>query len=165
MVSFCVYKQALPPKSMRVSLVLLAAFLSIAPVRAQAPLHDQEVSWRSYEARGERTARVRVFLSGDERRPHTAVIDDRASNGRTPITGEAPFVAEVVGRELGFDPTAATFVFRFTESSWVEDGSDRGKALLIKATFRRTASGALGAPSWRVLSPEGLEDLTDRAMR
>ena len=147
--------------------LLALTLLAAAPAFAQdfAPLHDQEVSWRSYEAGGERTARVRVFLSGDERRPHTAVIDDRASNGRQPITSEAPFVAEVVGRELGFDPTAATFVFRFTESSWVEDGSDRGKALLIKATFRRTASGALGSPSWRVLSPEGLEDLTDRAMR
>ena len=132
---------------------------------AQAPLHDQEVAWRSYEAGGSRSARVRVFASGDSRRPHTVVVDDRASNRRAPITDEAPYVAETIGRELGFDPTEATFVFRFTEAAFVEGGSDRGKALLVRATFRRTASGNLGAPSWHLLTPEALEDLTDRAMR
>ncbi|MEM1054491.1 MAG: hypothetical protein AAGI52_03115 [Bacteroidota bacterium] len=151
---------------MRVLLFVLLLGLASAPAYSQsAPLHDQEVSWRSYETNSTRAARVRVFLCDDERRPHTAVVDDRASNGRTPITDEASFVAETIAREIGFDPTQATFVFRFTEGSFVEEGSDRGKALLVKATFRRTASGSLGAPQWRVITPEALEDLTDRAMR
>ena len=151
---------------MRVLLFVLLVVLSVHSAAAQGgPLHDQDVTWRSYEADGSRTARVRVFASGDERRPHTVVVDDRASNGRAPITDEAPYVAETIAREIGFDPTEATFVFRFTEAAFAENGSDRGKALLVRATFRRTASGSLGAPSWYVITPEALEDLTDRAMR
>lgn len=151
---------------MRILPLALLVALSAPAVSAQGgPAHDQEISWRSYDLGHSRVARVRVFASDDERRPHTVVIDDRAENGRAPVTDEAPYVAETVAREIGFDPTEATFVFRFTEGSFVEGGSDRGKALLIKATFRRNASGSLGAPSWRVISPEALEDLTDRAMR
>ena len=127
--------------------------------------HDGDVTWQSYEAGGSRSARVRVFPRDDERRPRTVVVDDRASNGRSPITDEAPYLAETIGRQLGFDPTEATFVFRFTQAAFVEDGTDRGKALLVKATFRRTASGSLGAPAWHVITPEALEDLTDRQMR
>ncbi|HIG75627.1 MAG TPA: hypothetical protein EYQ24_13930 [Bacteroidetes bacterium] len=147
--------------------LLLTGLLLLAPLAmAQgAPLHDREVTWRSYDVGHERSARVRVFACEDERRPHTVVIDDRAGNGRQPVTDEAPYVAETIAREIGFDPTAATFVFRFTEGSFVDGGTDRGKALLVKATFRRTASGSLGSPSWRVISPDALEDLTDRAMR
>ncbi|MEM6327564.1 MAG: hypothetical protein AAF791_10640 [Bacteroidota bacterium] len=148
------------------ALWLLLAVLFAAPIpSAQSAMHDQDVTWRSYDLGQQRSARVRVFASEDQRRPRTVVIDDRAGNGRAPITDEAPFVAETVAREIGFDPTEATFVFRFTAGSFVEDGSDRGKALLVKATFRRTASGILGAPAWRVITSEALEDLTDRAMR
>ncbi|MEL6614265.1 MAG: hypothetical protein AAFQ43_00930 [Bacteroidota bacterium] len=148
--------------------LLFACVLVLAAPEALAQdiePHDGEVTWRSYDARGIRSARVRVFPCEDERRPRTVVVDDRASNGRAPITDEAPYLAETIGRELGFDPTQATFVFRFTEAAFVEGGSDRGKALLVKATFRRTASGSLGAPSWHLLTPEALEDLTDRQMR
>lgn len=148
-------------------LLLLSAVLLAAPIAVAQDVerHDGDVTWRSYEAGGSRTARVRVFPTDDERRPRTVIVDDRAANGRTPITDEAPFLAETIGRELGFDPTEATFVFRFTEAAFVDGGSDRGKALLVKATFRRTASGSLGAPAWHLLTPEALEDLTDRQMR
>ena len=147
-------------------LVLLALAWVAAPVAAQSgPLHDQEVTWRSYNGDRPRAVRVRVFASGDERRPHTVVVDDRAANGRAPVTDEAPYVAETIGRELGFNPVEAVFVFRFTAASFAEEGSDSGKAVLVKATFRRTSSGSLGSPSWRVLTPEALEDLTDRQMR
>ena len=135
--------------------------LVLAPA-ALAQTHDQDVEWRTYSA--ERSARVRVFPCEDERRPRTVVVDDRASNGDV-ITSEAAYVADRIGRELGFDPVGATFVFRFTPASFAADASDRGKTLLLKATFGRTASGALASPSWRVISSDTLEDLTDRAMR
>lgn len=149
---------------MRALLLLLAA-LALAPtVRAQADAIavDREITWRHYAA--DRTARVRTFAADDERRPITIVVDDRASNG-APITDDASFVAEVVGRELGVDPTTATFVFRFTPAAFAADASERGKTLLLRATFRRLASGALSSPDWRVLSSDALEELTDRAMR
>jgi len=146
---------------MRFALILAALLLGADLADAQTqPLQDQEVSWRAYAA--QRAARVRVFAAEDEQRPHTIVVDDRASNGG-PITDEAQFVADLVGREVGVDPTAATFVFRFTPSAFAEGAQDRGKTLLLRATFRRTQSGGLGSPNWRVLTPDGLDELTDRA--
>ena len=131
-------------------------------VEPGAALHDEVVTWRTYS--DDRAARVRVFASGDERRPVVAVVDDRASNGGA-VTDEAAFVADLVGRALGFDPVAATFVFRFTPAAFVEGAPGTGKTLLLQATFRRTASGGLGSPSWRVVTPDRLDDLTDRAVR
>ena len=142
------------------ALALGLAVALAAPADAQDPLHDREVSWRTYS--DDRAARVRVFPSGDDRRPHTVVVDDRASNGGC-ITDEAQFVADLVGRELGLDPVAATWVFRFTPASFAEGAPDDGKTLFLKATFRRTSTGALGSPDWRVLSAAALRDLTDRA--
>lgn len=126
------------------------------------PVHDAEMAWRTYAA--ERSARVRVFLCEDERRPRTVVIDERATNGGV-VTDEAQYVADLVGRELGFDPTAATFVFRFTPASFVAEAPERGKTLLLRATFGRTGTGALASPTWRVIGGEDLAELTDRALR
>ncbi len=143
--------------------LLLAAGASAPTAAAQAgPTHDQTLDWRTYAAT--RQARVRVFLADDERRPRTVVLDDQASNAGA-LTDEAQFLADLVGRELGFDPVEATFVFRFTPAAFVADAPERGKTLLLRATFQRTSSGALGAPTWRVLSSDELEEMTDRALR
>lgn len=137
--------------------------LTAAPAAAQGvPLADTELAWRTYSS--ERSARVRTFHSEDERRPVTVVVDDRAGNG-APITDEAAFVAELAGRELGVDPTTATFVFRYTPAAFHADASERGKTLLLKATFQRLQTGGLGSPQWRVISPDLLDTLTDRAFR
>ena len=145
---------------MRLAVACLALFCTDLADAQTRPLQDREVTWKTYAA--DRAARVRVFAVEDERRPHTIVVDDRASNG-APITDEAQFVADLVGREVGVDPTAATFVFRFTPAAFAEDARERGKTLLLKATFRRTQSGALGSPAWRVLTAGALDELTDRA--
>ena len=139
----------------------LLAGLVLAPA-ALAQTHDQDLSWRTYSS--ERSARVRVFPAESERRPRTVVIDDRASNGQA-ITDEAVFIADLVGRELGFDPVAATFVFRFTPAAFAPDAPEQGKTLLLRATFGRTASGALGSAQWRVISSDEMEELTDRTLR
>lgn len=142
---------------------LVLAAGAAGPAAAQTnPTHDQTMTWRTYAAT--RQARVRVFLTDDERRPRTVVLDDQASNAGT-LTDEAPFLADLVGREIGFDPVQATFVFRFTPASFVADAPERGKTLLLRATFQRTTSGALGAPTWRVLSSDELAEMTDRALR
>ena len=145
------------------TLLCLSALLLAGDVSAQAGLlHDAEMSWRTYAST--RTARVRVFDCPDERRPRTVVVDDVAANSGA-ITDEAAFVADLVGRDLGFDPTEATFVFRYTPASFTEGAGDDGKTLLLRATFRRSSSGTLGAPTWRVISRDALDELTDRAFR
>ncbi|MDT0632200.1 hypothetical protein RQM47_09175 [Rubrivirga sp. S365] len=167
------YRPALTlPTRVGSAVVLLLALARPAPAQEAAAsdgaevggaaLHDEVVAWRTYS--DDRAARVRVFASGDERRPVVAVVDDRAANGGA-VTDEAAFVADLVGRALGFDPVAATFVFRFTPAAFVEGAADGGKTLLLQATFRRTASGGLGSPSWRVLTPDRLDALTDRGLR
>lgn len=144
-------------------IVLCATVLVLStPTMAQVPI-DTVLAWNSYHT--DRQARVRVFLADDDARPYTAVIDEQAENPGAPVTDEVRYLAETVGRTLGFDPAAATFVFRFTAASFTPDGRDAGKVLLVRATFRRTDSGDLGTPSWRVITREALDDLTDRAFR
>lgn len=143
-------------------IVLLAAPLASAQ---GSPLHDREVTWRSYDNGRTRAARARVFPSPDERRPYAVVLDDRAANGRAPITEEARYVAETVARQFGLDPEQSVFVFRYTAASFAADADDRGRAVLLRATFRRTSTGGLGAPAWRVLTPDALDELTDRGLR
>ena len=148
---------------MRFSQLLLALVLTVDLAAAQgAPLADTELAWRTYSS--ERTARVRTFHSEDDRRPVTVVVDDRAANG-APITDEAAFVAELAGRELGLDPTGAAFVFRYTPAAFSDAAGERGKTLLLKATFRRLQTGGLASPQWRVITPDALDALTDRSFR
>ncbi|HYE97033.1 MAG TPA: hypothetical protein VD962_12565 [Rubricoccaceae bacterium] len=148
---------------------MLLPFLAVAAVlgseaaaQGQAPLSDTLLTWRSYSA--ERSARVRLYPCEDERRPRTVVVDEPAGE-REPVTDEVRYFAEVVGRTFGFDPAEASFVFRYTAASFTDGAGDDGKALLLRATFRRAESGDLGAPTWRLLTSDALEDLTDRALR
>lgn len=147
------------PRLLALSLALLA--LTPADLRAQ-PLADTVLTWRSYS--DVRSARVRLFRVDDADRPTTVVVDERAESTGGPVTDEARYVAETIGRTFGFDPAAATFVFRFTPAGFAAGADEGGKTLLLRATFRRGASGDLGAPSWRVLSRDALADLTDRAL-
>ena len=114
---------------------------------------DTVLQWESYD--GVRSARIRVFDADDDRRPRTVVVDERHASGPR-VAEEARFVAEQAGRRLRFDPTEATFVFRFTAASFVPGASDDGRSLLLRATFRRSESGGLGPPAWRVISPAAL---------
>jgi hypothetical protein len=148
--------------SLAPSLLLLALLASAAPGLRAQPLADTLLIWHSYS--DDRVARVRLFRCDDADRPHTVVVDERAESDGGPVTDEVRYVAETIGRTLGFDPAAATFVFRFTAAGFAPGTGDDGKALLLRATFRRGASGDLNAPSWRVLSRDALAELTDRAL-
>ncbi len=148
------------------ALLALAVLLLALPDAAHAqgePTTDTLLTWRTYG--DERAARIRVFPTADEDRPRAVVVDERAETGGAPVTDEARFFAETVGRTLGFDPAGATFVFRYTAAAFTPGADDRGKVLFLRATFRRDGSGDLGSPSWRVITREALDELTDRAFR
>ena len=91
-------------------------------------------------------------------------MDEHASRGGA-VGEDARFLAEQAGRRLGFDPAEATFVFRYTASSFVPGAPETARSLLLRATFRRSESGGLGPPAWRVISPAALEELTSRQLR
>lgn len=136
-------------------LVLLPAGYALAEQPA-----DTLFTWQTYgqDAR----VRVQTFASDDDKRPHTVVVDELASNDAL-VTDDVRYFVDTLGRSLGVDPTRATFVFRFSGPSFHEE-ADEGKTLLLRATFNRTKSGTLGSPSWRLLTRDELADLTDRAL-
>ena len=138
-------------------LVLLVALSA----GAQAQAIDTLFTWKTYDA--ESVTRVRVFASEDEDRPITAVVDELAENEGAAVTDDVRYFVDTFGRAFGFDPVEITFVFRFSGASFSADGTD-DKQVLLRATFRRTSTGNLGSPSWRLLSRDELSDLTDRAL-
>lgn len=140
-------------------LLLGTAWAAALPVSAQPA--DTLVTWQTYGQEG--VTRVRTFASNDEERPLTIVVDELAENRAGAVTDDVRYFVDDLGRQFGFDPTAATFVFRFTGKSFCEDG-DEDKLLLLRATFRRTTAGNLGSPSWRLISRDELAELTDRAL-
>ena len=116
--------------------------------------------WRSYNG-GTRRATATLYGNTSrfdaEARPYTVVLVQGEGN-RANITEDAKYVAEIVGRDLGVPLTRLAFLFRFAV-----EAADR--PLTIRATFRRSSSGGLVSPSWRVLSAEEVEDYTDRQLR
>ena len=118
------------------------------------------LTWRSYNG-GTRSATATLYGNtsrhDSEQRPFTVVLVQGEGNP-APITEEAAYLAEIIGRDLGVSPTRLAFVYRFAV-----EGSRR--PLSIRATFRLSSTGRLVAPSWRVLSSEEVEDYTDRQLR
>lgn len=118
------------------------------------------LTWRSYHGgtcRATATVYENTSRHDSEQRPFTVVLVQGDGN-RAPITEDATYLAEIIGRDLGVPPTRLAFVYRFaTEGT--------GRPLSIRATFRLSSSGNLVSPSWRVLSPEEVEDYTDRQLR
>lgn len=133
---------------------------ALAPA-AQAQAIDTLFTWQTYDA--ESITRVRVFPSDDEDRPITAVVDELAENEAGAVTDDVRYFVDTFGRAFGFDPTEITFVFRFSGASFSADGTD-DKQILLRATFRRTSTGNLSSPLWRLISRDELAELTDRAL-
>ena len=119
-----------------------------------------DLTWRSYNG-GTRSATATLYGNtsrhDSDERPYSVVLVQGEDN-RAPITEDAKYLAEIIGRALGVSPTRLAFLFRFAV-----EGTDR--PLTIRATFRLSSSGNLVSPSWRVLSAEEVEDYTDRQLR
>ena len=159
-------------------ILVLATLLTASATAAQQPQpftlpsatvqewQGYALTWRSYgrgdlAPGGTRSATATLYDNmsrhDSDERPYTVVLVQGEGN-RAPITEDAKYLAEIIGRDLGVSPTRLAFLFRFA----VED-TDR--PLTIRATFRLSSSGNLMSPSWRVLSAEEVEDYTDRQLR
>jgi hypothetical protein len=139
---------------------LLLLGLLAGPACAQ-PRVDTTVTWRSYSQTG--TTEVRVYPGPpDEEETHTIVLREVAENRGPSTVEDLPYLADLVGRQLGIDPTAAYWVLHWGGFSF--EGGDPGadKALYLEATFNRTNDGDLGSPRWDVISETELRELTDR---
>ena len=134
---------------------------------------DKPLAWRSYPRSGfadggtqsatatiygsRRPAPANTSRHDSDERPYSVVLVQGDGN-RAPITEDAKYLAEIIGRALGVSPSRLAFLFRFAV-----EGTDR--PLTIRATFRASSSGGLVSPSWRVLSAEEVEDYTAERRR
>ncbi len=148
---------------MRSFLTFLALLLFPASLCAQA-LADTVFSWKGYAETSE--CRVRLYAAPPQKeRTRTVVLEELAENQGHSTVEDAAYLAEAVGRRFEIDPASAYWVFHWGAFSYENARPNRRKELFLRATFRRSKSGALGAPSWRVISREEVEDLTDRRFR
>ncbi len=159
--------------------LLALALFAPAPAAGQAPppvrlsaatvadWQGRTLSWRSSRQAGEandgRTRTATATVYGNEaddhaERPYTVVLTDDGTD-REPITDDARFLADLVGRDLGVDPVRLAFLYR------VERAGERPRPLTVRATARRSSAGRLVSPSWRVLSSEEVEDYTAQRRR
>jgi hypothetical protein len=147
------------------SLIRLAAFVSLGllltgPTHAQ-PQTDTTVTWRGYSRTG--TAEVQVYPGPpDEEETHTIVVRELAKNRGPSTIEDFQYLADLVGRQLGINPTTAYWVLHWGSFSFEGAEPDADKALFLRATFNRTESGNLSSPYWNVASKTDVRELTDR---
>lgn len=141
------------------ALVLFGLCLSLSAL-AQ-PRTDTTVTWRSYSRTG--TAAVQVYPGPpDEEETHTVVVKELAENRGPSTLEDFQYLADLVGRRLGVDPTTAYWVLHWGGFSFEGADPDTDKALFLRATFNRTESGNLSSPYWNVISETDVRELTDR---
>ena len=154
------------PRSVARLAALVALVAPALPAAAQ-PLADTLFAWSGYNV----TSRCRVAVypapppkraDDEDARTTTIVVRELAENPGPSTLDDARYLVEQVGRTLGVDPASAYWVFHWGGFSY---GADRGKELFLRATFRRSDAGRLTGPSWRVLSREEVEEITDRRFR
>lgn len=141
-------------------LFLACLAIGSSPARAQA-LVDTVFAWQGYGRMGQ--CRLRVYTAPPrEDRTYTIVIQELAENGGPSTANDIKHLAELAGRTFGIDPSAAFWILHWGAFSFEGARPEGRKELFIRATFRRIKSGGIGSPSWRVLSREEVEELTDR---
>lgn len=130
------------------------------PAHGQS-LTDTTVTWRSYSRTG--TAQVQVYPGPpDEEEGHTLVVKEMAENQGPSTVEDFQYLADLVGRQLGIDPTQAYWVLHWGGFSFEGADPEADKAVFLRATFNRTQSGNLSSPYWNVISKTDVRELTDR---
>ena len=149
-------------RSLLLAFLLVTAGLLTRPsaVRAQL-LADTLFTWQGYNRAS--MCRVRLYAVPPQHDRERVVLLQELAESRGPSTvSDARLLAELIGRQFGLDPARAYWVFHWGAFSFEGAAPDRSKELFLRAAFRRTTSNSLASPSWRVLSREEVEALTDR---
>ncbi len=150
---------------MLIRVLPLVFLLGVCPsVKVHAQLvSDTLFVWKGYGQTS--TCRIRLYLSGaDQKKPHTIVLGEIAANEGASTLDDVRHLVELAGRALDVDPEAAFWVFHWGEFSHA-GADDTPKEFFLRATFRRSDTGSLGAPFWRLVSRATVVEYTDRAFR
>jgi hypothetical protein len=132
-----------------------------SPVFAQLQT-DTLFTWRGYAQHGR--CRLRVYapaLTLD--RQAVIVIQEIAENEGPSTVYDIAYLAEEVGRSFALAPDSVHWIVHWGAFSFEATTAQRGKEVFLRATFKRTTKGHLGAPQWRVISREEVREYTDRA--
>ncbi len=143
---------------MKYFLLLTLCFLPLL-VHAQSSV-DTTFTWQSYA----RTGKTRIQLYPNptsEERPVTIIIQELAENRGPSIVQDLSYLVEEIGRAYSIDPATVYWVLHWGSFSFPKASTSK-KELFLRATFKRTKSGQLGYPSWRVIGRAEVEELTDR---
>lgn len=141
-------------------LLLILLFLSTEQASYGQMLADTLYSWQGYSKPA--LCGIQLFKNPSESsKKYTVVLTELAENTGPTTTTEIGYLAEAIGRTYHFDPTMAFWVIHWGDFSY-SSANKSNKELFIRATFRRTASQRIGAPQWRIISREDVENYTDR---
>jgi hypothetical protein len=144
----------------RILVLGVLGLVLLRPAAAQ-PQTDTTLTWRSYSRTG--TVQVQVYPGPpDDEEEHTIVLRELAENKGPSTVEDLQYLADLVGRHLGVDPTRAYWVLHWGGFSFQGATPDADKALFLRATFNRTQSGNLSSPYWNVISETDVRELTDR---
>ena len=146
---------------------LLACLLALAPPLSLVaqPLADTLFTWRGYARVAECRVQVYPAPPDEETRTRTILVRELARNRGPSTVQDARHLVELIGRQLGLNPAEAYWVFHWGAFSYAGAAPDRDKELFLRATFRRTSTGRLGTPYWKVINRDAVRELTDRRFR
>ena len=140
--------------------VLFAASALMLPNTLQAqPVADTTFTWRGYTHESRTHLQLYPGPPDDENRDHTVVLRELAANTGPTVLDDIEYVAEQVGRAFGMDPARVAWVVHWGAFSY-EGAAASDKEVLVRITFRRTSTGRLSAPYWRIITPTDLRELT-----
>lgn len=142
------------------SSVLIAWALGLGPMAASQPLADTSFTWRGYTQESQTHVQLYPGPPDDENRDHTVVLRELAENNGPSTLDDIEYVAEQVGRSFGMDPARVAWVVHWGAFSY-DGATDSDKSVLVRVTFRRTSTGRLSAPYWRIITDNDLHELTD----
>ena len=141
-------------------LVFLLLILSTAQISYSQLIADTLYSWQGYSKPA--ICGIQLYKNPPKSsKKYTVVLTELADNTGPTTTSEIGYLAEAIGRTYHFDPTMAFWVIHWGGFSFSSAGKSN-KELFIRATFRRTASQRIGAPQWKIISREDVENYTDR---
>ncbi len=140
-------------------LVLTVGALGPANTLWAQPVADTTFTWRGYTHESRTHLQLYPGPPDDENRDHTVVLRELAANIGPTTLDDIGYVAEQVGRAFGMDPARVAWVVHWGAFSY-EGASASDKEVLVRITFRRTSTGRLSAPYWRIITHADLRELT-----
>ena len=145
-------------------LILYLWILSFSSLSSSGQqLADTLIQWQGYSQSG--SVRLQLFVSPEKKeRTHVIVLQEQAENRGPAVQNDLEYLVEEIGRLYRLDPANAYWVLHWGAFSF-QGAADSRKEIFLRATFRRGKNNRLGAPQWRVIRREEVEEMTDRHFR